>query len=235
MNRGDFRQLIKDELSITMTNDPFMTNDILNRFINRALHWLEDQHAWVQTQRGMKRDSEANKEDYSIPVKFKDRSIELIEFANKVYTRVSWRDYRKIKREYGDNGYTKPVVGVYEDKYFLNPMPTADGVKDIFVWGQVLADDMTDDAHTHPFTRSPRLEQAMFEYTLHLCYRKMRGSYKTDSEKAYKLAKKYSDEEWDEQKRQRTNEKTEVVDAFEHVDFLNVNGDTQRGNFKNIT
>jgi len=188
MNRGDFRQLIKDELSITMTNDPFMTNDILNRFINRALHWLEDQHAWVQTQRGMKRDSEANKEDYS-----------------------------------------------YEDKYFLNPMPTADGVKDIFVWGQVLADDMTDDAHTHPFTRSPRLEQAMFEYTLHLCYRKMRGSYKTDSEKAYKLAKKYSDEEWDEQKRQRTNEKTEVVDAFEHVDFLNVNGDTQRGNFKNIT
>jgi hypothetical protein len=236
MNLGQIRQFIKYQLS-TLNNgsgsDPFLTDTIIDSFINRGIKWVEDQHFWVETQRAMKRDSEANKEDYTIPEKFKARSIKQIQYNSKAYSKTEWSDYLLIKEDYGDDGYTKPVFGVYGDKYFLNPMPKADGVKDILVWGQTISSDLASDSDTHLFNRTPNLENAVIEYALHLCYRKKRGQFKQDSVNALNIAQSLVDREWEEQKRQRADEKSEMVAMFEHRDFLDgdANSSERIGNF----
>lgn len=231
MNLLDFRTIVKDTLGVTSNSDQLFPTATLNRYINKAVGYVQDSHNWVQSQKSMKRNSVANKEDYSIPTEFKDRTIEYLEFNDKLYTKVKWLDYLKIKKDYGNGGYSKPVFGVFEDKFFLNPMPSADGVADIIIWGQKNHTTMSADADVHDFVRVPRLEEAIIEQTLYYCFRKLRGSFFTEAQRAKKLAEDMIEMEWQEQKRQRAKEQTVEVEMFEHIDFLNVGKQTRNGTF----
>jgi len=231
MNKGDLRQFIKDELSTIGNgtgNDPFFTNIILDRFINRAVKWVSDQHFWNETEKSMRRNTTAGQEYYTIPEKFKPISIKRIQLDTNNYKIIKWDDYQNIQNIYGDGGYTRDILGIYSDKLFLNPKPKTDGVNNLTIWGQEVPTDMVADSDTHPFTRTPRLEQAVLEYALYLCYRKKRGKFKSDGEASLKKALIEVQMEWSEQKKQRSYEDSVTTTQFEHIDFLSIDNDSRR-------
>jgi len=232
MNLGELRQAIIDDISVE-TTDVFYTTALLNRYINRAVKWAANFRNWQETQRAVKRDSEANQEYYNYPENFKTDSIEFLTYNGKRYKKVLFREYEEYKEDHS-NGGNKKIWADYRRRYFIHPTPPADGTKNILIWGHEVPDELSDDADEHPFDNQSMVEEAIQLYALGLTLRKGRGSFYEKGRAMMGDALVLLTEAWDNQLSDQADYMSETTEAFEHTDLLNYGGrtSTKRGSFE---
>jgi hypothetical protein len=233
MNRGEHRQALIDALSLEETsgssNDPLFTDTILDRFINRAVKWVSNLHDWQQTQKAVKRDAEASQEFYNYPENFKTDSLYRLTVDGKVLKQVLFEEYENYKE---NNSGDKLLWADWKRRFFLNPIPSADGVKNIKLWGHQIPADMTADADENPFNDEQLLEEAIHARALALCYTKKGGSFRKEARELTTEALTYAETSFDRQLDKQSHYQTEEAEMFEHTDFLNEQGSrTKRGSF----
>lgn len=231
MTLGELRQALVDDLSVE-TTDTFFSTAVLNRFVNRAVQWAANYRNWQETQRAVKRDSEAS-EYYNYPENFKTDSIEILTFNGERYKKVLFREYEEYKEQHSGGG-GKKIWADFRRRYFIHPAPTAAGVKNIKIWGHEVPDEMSDDADTHPFDNQSMIEEAIQLYALGLALRKSRGTFFEKGRAMQGDALVILAEAWDNQVSDQADYMSETTEAFEHTDFLNYGGvtNTKRGSFE---
>lgn len=234
MTLGEHRQAILDDLSIE-SGDAFFDAGgdyaLIDRFINRAVKFIANMYNWQETQRGVKRDSIADQAYYNYPENWKTDSIEYISVDGVKYRKLLFREWQEYVDEY-PNDSTEKIMADYRRRYFLHPAPTANGDKNIKLWGHEIPDDLTTDTDEHPFTDQSLLEEAIHLYTLGLCLRKARGSFFARGRELQGEAVQLAQLAWDNQLSDQADYQSQTAEVFEHTDFLDVEGRTRRGSFR---
>jgi len=221
MDLGEHRQALIDELSLNESSgsslDPLFTDELLNRFINRSIKWVSNQHNWQQTQKAVKRDAEANQEFYNYPENFKTDSLYILTVDDEKYKQLlftEYEDYKELRRG------SKKLWADWRRRYFISPIVSADGVKNIKIWGHEIPDTLSADTDTHPFNDEELLEEAIHLRAMALCYRKKEGSFTSEAREATKEALAYVERAMDTQLDDQSRYKTETAEEFQHTDLL---------------
>lgn len=230
MNFGDHKTALLDDLSVEST-DQFYPSAMLGRFVNRAVKWYANLYNWQETQRAVKRDSKANQEYYNYPENFKRDSIEFLHLDGERYKKIRFEEYEEYKEIYPGNT-TEKLWADYRNRYFIHPAPSADGVKNIKIWGHEVPDELSNDSDDHPFTDQSLAEEAIHLYALGLALRKARGSFFEKGRALQGEALALAQIAWDNQQADQADYQSQTAEAFRHTDFLQIGGRrTRRGSF----
>ncbi len=154
--------------------DAFFTPTIIKSYINRQERRVAGLYPWPHTKTAEMRDSEANQEWYNYPEDWVQDSIYRIEFNNLKYHPTDFDDYQdfKIDKDTYENRYAN-----FENKFFLDPKPTAAISNGISLWGHKLPANMVNDADIGPFSEDPEIEEEIINLTRAMLMQKQRGSY----------------------------------------------------------
>ncbi len=234
MNLGEHRQAIIDDLSIEASDafyDAGGDYALIDRFVNRGVKFIANMFNWQETQRAVKRDSIAGQAYYNYPENYKNDSIDYISLDGTKYRKVNFREWQEYVDE-NPNDTGNKIMADFRRRYFLHPAPTTDGDKNIKLWGHEIPDDLSDSADEHPFTGQSLLEEAIHLYALGLCLRKARGTFFDKGRKLQLEAAQLAQLAFDNQLDAQADYQSETAEAFEHTDFLDVDGATRRGSFK---
>lgn len=234
MTLGEHRQALLDDLSIE-TGDSFYDSStdyaMLDRFINRAVKFIANMYNWEETQRAVKRDSEANQPYYNYPENWKTDSLDYVTVDGKKYRKIQFREWQEYTEEY-PNDTGNRIFADYRKRYFLHPAPTTDGDKNIKLWGHEIPDTLSNTSDEHPFSGQSLLEEAIHLYALGLALRKARGSFFEKGRQLQLEATQLAQLAYDNQLADQADYKSETAEAFEHYDYLGIEGQTRRGSFR---
>jgi hypothetical protein len=172
MNFGGIKTAIRDDLSIA-TGDSFFSDAYIARVANRAIKWAANFHNWEETQRAVKRDSEADQEYYNYLENFKRDSIFKLTYNGDDFKKVRFRDYLKYQED--NPSGTDKIFADYRNRYFINGT-IAEIVGGIVIWGHEIPSDYSDDADETPFQNQADIEEAIVKYGVGLAMKKARGS-----------------------------------------------------------
>lgn len=234
MNLGEHRTAITDDLSIE-SGDAFYDaggdDALIDRFINRAVQFIANMYNWQETQRAVKRDSIAGQAYYNYPENFKNDSIDYITVDGNKYRKQLFREWQEYTEEH-PNDTGNRIMADFRRRYFLHPAPTTNGDKNIKLWGHEIPDTLAESTDEHPFTGQSLLEEAIHLYALGLCLRKARGSFFKKGRELQAEAMQLATVAFDNQLDAQADYQSDTAEAFDHYDYLNVDGATQRGSFK---
>lgn len=225
---GDIRQALEDDLSVE-TTDVFYTQALLNRYINRAYKAIANLYPWQETQRGLKRNTEAGVEYVTYPDNLRTDSVNLITVDGEEYKLITFREYERHKEEYPNS--TKKLAADFRRKLFIHPTPTTTGDGNIKVWGHEVPDELTEDATQHVFAYQSVLEEAIYMYALGLALMKGRGSHYERGKVMLGDAFTMARNEWTSQQRRQAEYRTEDTQMWENYDLLNETTRTKRATF----
>lgn len=230
MTFQDFYTAIYDDLSVT-TSDVFYTLVYVKRKINQRMKFVAGYFNWPQTEDAVNRDSEANQEWYNYPENMKQDTIRKLMFNGEFYDKVAYPDYLKYQQDYGA-GATDKIFTDFQNKYFINPKPTADISAGISLWGQVIPADMVNTTDQTPFYNDPDIEQIILELAQADCYKKGRGSMYPRGVEMERDALQKLEVIRKKVVLRQASYKTKNNSMFKHVDLLRKKGRTRRGSFE---
>ena len=136
---GDMIERLTDDLMVAASSTLF-TADRKKKLIQDAYLWATGLFEWPELQRGRDTNSVIGNEYYDYPEDYRtDTLSEFLYFDGKPHKRKVWNDYLEYKRKYPNS--TLKIFADYGRQYFIFPTPTI--VAEICVWGQVEAEQIT--------------------------------------------------------------------------------------------
>lgn len=174
MTFKEIQDAVYDDLSALSTNASFFTLALVKRYINRQVRRVGGLYPWPHTKTAEIRDSEINQEWYDYPQDWVQDSIYRLEFNNQKHDPTDFDDFEDYKKETNSNEYR---FANFENKYFINPVPTSAIVGGISIWGHKLPANMVGDSDLNPFTEDPEIEEEIINLVTAACMKKQRGSY----------------------------------------------------------
>ena len=165
---------VKNRLSISAGNT-FWTDDMIKQWVDKANIWACSYHPWPFTEGSKYIPSVAGQRYYDYPVDFRSDSLTRLTIADSNGIDVPYNliRYDAFMNYLHNNPNGDDLLFTdYERKYFINPVPTVDGLT-ITVWGQQVPDPLVNDGDTSPFAEgAPDGEEAIIKKALQIAYSK---------------------------------------------------------------
>jgi hypothetical protein len=173
MTFKDLQDAVYNDLSTT-SSDTFFTATLVKSYINRQIKRVAGLYPWPHTKIAEIRDSVANQEWYNYPEDWVQDSIYRLTYNDLKYNPTDFDDFEdlKIEKDKCENRFAN-----FENKYFLDPIPSAAIVGGISIWGHKLPATLSADADVNPFSEDPEIEEEIINLTRAMLMQKQRGSY----------------------------------------------------------
>lgn len=126
--------------------------------LNRSYRKIGGMHRWPETEDAKKTSAKANQEYYDFPDNWYPDSIWRLELDGKQYgeepdgSPMSYDDYLVWRADSNNANSTEKKWAVQWRRYFIYPVPTADGSNNISVWGQKVVEAMSSNGSTTIFS-----------------------------------------------------------------------------------
>ena len=204
------------------SNSTFWTTDMLKTWLNLANQWACAYKPWPFTEGAKYLSTVANQVYYDYPESFRSDSLTRLTVADssgnpEVYTKIRYNDFMKYRQDNPDG--TDQLFTDYNKEYFINPIPTTDGLE-IVVWGQQVPDQLVNDGDTTPFASgNPEGEEAIIKRALMYAQQKA-GRYDKagiERDEATLVLK----ELWDTISKNQAGYQTKDRPFFKSQDFFN--------------
>ncbi len=224
-NLGEMRAALQSDLTVGAESALFDAAT-LNLNLNRAYRKIGAMFKWPDTKDSLKTSAVANHEYYDYPQNWRPNSIwKLTLDATDYGEPLTFKDYLYEKENSLPSGLQRMWAN-YGKRYFIYPIPTATGDKNIVIWGFKFVDKLTVDGDVTIFSYSmPNINEAIVLEALAIC--KNKGDIQPVVSRSYIMgATLLSDEaknivisEWgklsqEEAKLQRTTPQWDVSDLF---------------------
>ena len=226
----EFQTNIYDDLGVT-SSDSFYSLAYIKRRINANMKRVAGYFNWPQTEDAVNRDSEANQEWYNYPENMKQDTIRKLMFNGEYYKKTAYPDYLQYQEDMGANA-TDKIFTDFQNKYFINPKPTADIVAGISLWGQVIPSDLTADTGVTPFYNDPDIEEVIYQLSLADCYKKARGTMFERGATMEKEALQKLEIIKKKVMLRQASYKNKNNNMFEHTELIRKGGRYKRGTFE---
>lgn len=134
---------VQDDLTVDSSSTLYDIN-VIKRALNRAYIKASGLFKWPETEDAKITSSVANQEYYDYPQKWRSDSIARLEMDNNQYgedpdgSPLTWGDYLIWRRDSNNANSTDKKWANQRRRYFIYPVPTADGTNNICVWGQIV-------------------------------------------------------------------------------------------------
>lgn len=162
---AQIRQAVQDDLT-TGDESSLYSPNLIDRAINRAYRKVAGLYPWPELQDAKKTSTQANQEYYDYPQNWRSNSIWKIMVDDERYgeepdgSPLQFDDYLNWKEDNPDS--TDKKWANQWRRFFLWPIPTAQGDNNIVVWGIKAVSSLTEDADTTVFSYStPEANEAL--------------------------------------------------------------------------
>lgn len=161
----NLRAAIQDDLTVGDESTLF-SPILIDRAINRAYRKVAGLFPWPELQDAKKTSTQANQEYYDYPQNWRSNSIWKVVIDDVRYgedpdgSPLSFDDYLNWKEDYPDS--TEKKWSNQWRRFFVWPIPTAQGDNNIHVWGIKVPSSLSNDSDTTIFTYStPEANEAI--------------------------------------------------------------------------
>lgn len=160
-NLGEMRVAVQDDLTIGDESSLFPPSSI-DRALNRAYRIIGAMYRWDGTKDALKTSALLNHEYYDYPQKWRPNSIwKLTLDGVDQGDPLVYSDYLFEKENSMPSGLTK-MWSNYGKRFFIYPIPTANGDKNISIHGYKFVDKMVEDGDITIFSYSmPEINEAI--------------------------------------------------------------------------
>lgn len=169
----ELQNAIYDDLNTTNT-DSFFTLALVKRYINRQINRVAGLFPWPHIRIAEIRDSVAGQEWYNYPEDWYQNSIYRLTYNGDKFNPTNFNDFEDLK---ADNDKSEKRFANFENKYFLDPIPTADLVGGISIWGYKKPTILVNDTDVNPFSEDAEIEEEIVNLTRAMLMQKQKGSY----------------------------------------------------------
>ena len=156
---SDLVTAVQDDLTVD-DNSTLYPPALIKRAINRAYIKSSGLFRWPETEDAKKTSSVNGQEYYDYPQTWRSDSIGRLEMDDKQYgeepdgSPMDWNDYLTWRRDTNNASSTSKKWANQKRRYFIYPVPTANGTNNICVWGQVIPDALSSDGDVTIFSYS---------------------------------------------------------------------------------
>lgn len=162
---ADIRVAIQDDLTVGDESTLYSPN-LIDRAINRAYRKVGGLFPWPELQDALKTSTQNGQEYYDYPVTWRSNSIWKVVVNDDRYgedpdgSPLSFDDYLNWKEDY-PNSTDKKWANQWR-RFFIWPVPTAQGDNNITVWGVKVVAALSADSDTTVFSYSmPEANEAV--------------------------------------------------------------------------
>jgi len=147
---SDLITAVQDDLNVD-DNSTLYSPTLIKRFINRAYIKCAGLFRWPETEDAKVTSSVATQEYYDYPQTWRSDTIFRLEMDDKQYgedpdgSPLVWNDYLTWRRDEDNTSSTYKKWANQRRRYFIYPVPTADGSKNICIWGQLIPTALSSD------------------------------------------------------------------------------------------
>lgn len=148
---SDLVQAVQDELNVD-DNSTLFSPTLIKRYINRAYIKCGGLFRWPETRDAKKTSTVENREYYDYPQTWYSDSIFRLEVDDEQYgedpdgSPLAFTDYLTWRRDSNNDNSTEKKWANQRRRYFIYPVPTADGSYNISVWGHKVPDALVNDS-----------------------------------------------------------------------------------------
>lgn len=156
---AEMRTAVQSDLNVG-SNSSLFPSDTVDLALNRAYRKAGGLFRWPETEDAKKTSTEADQEYYDFPQSWRADSIWRLEVDDNQYgetpdgSPMKYEDYLQWRADSDNDSSTKKKWAVQKRRFFIYPVPTANGSYNISVWGQAVVDEMTEDASITIFSYS---------------------------------------------------------------------------------
>ena len=154
---SELRAAVRDDLTVG-TESTLYSATTIDLAINRAYRKAGGLFPWPELQDAKKTSTVADQEYYEYPTTWRSNSVWKLEVDGDRYgedpdgSPLSFDDYLNWKEDYPDD--TEKKWANQWRRYFIWPVPTANGTNNISVWGIMNVTEMTADGDVTIFSYS---------------------------------------------------------------------------------
>ncbi len=158
---SELRTAVQSDLTVGGESSLFPPATI-DLSINRAYRKIGAMFRWEETKDALKTSALANHEYYDYPINWRPNSIwkltvDGVDYGNP----LTFKDYQ-YEKENNDPSRLEKKWASYGKRYFVDPTPTADGDKNISIFGYKFVDTLTLDGDITIFSYSmPEINEAI--------------------------------------------------------------------------
>jgi hypothetical protein len=146
---------VQSDLTVN-SGSSFMNPTAIQLALNRAYYVAGGLHKWPQLEDAKKASTVNGNEYYDYPQNWYPQSIWKLTVDSVDYgDPLTFKDYLYEKENSNPSGLTR-MWGSQWTRYFISPTPSADGNKNISIWGSKVVDTMSDDTDTTIFSYNMR-------------------------------------------------------------------------------
>lgn len=152
---------VQDDLTLGAESS-FITPSVIKRALNRAYRKIGSLYKWPDTRDAKKTSTEEGQEYYDYPDNWRPDSIWKLQVDGEDYgDPLAFPDYLYEQENNYPGGNTK-VWSNQRRRYFISPVPTADGMLNISVWGFRVVDPIDSDGDVTIFSYNmPEVNEAI--------------------------------------------------------------------------
>jgi hypothetical protein len=162
---ADIRIAVQDDLTVGDESTLYSPN-LIDRAINRAYRKVGGLFPWPELQDAKKTSTQVNQEYYDYPQNWRSNSIWKIVIDDVRYgespdgSPLSFDDYLNWKEDYPDS--TDKKWANQWRRFFVRPVPTAQGSNNLHVWGIKVVSTLANDGDDTVFSYStPEANEAI--------------------------------------------------------------------------
>lgn len=158
---SQIRVAVQDDLNVGAESSLY-TPTIIDRAVNRAYRKIAAMFKWDETQDALKTSTLISHEYYDYPQNWRPDSIWKITIDGEDFGEpLTFKDYEFEKDNNLPSGFTK-IWANYGKRFFVYPVPTTNGDKNISVWGYKFVDLLSLDGDITIFSYSmPEVNEAI--------------------------------------------------------------------------
>ena len=148
---SDLITAVQDELNVD-DNSTLYSTTLIKRYINRAYIKCAGLFRWPETEDAKKTSSVNGQEYYDYPQTWRSDSIFRLEMDDEQYgedpdgSPLVFTDYLTWRRDDNNENSTEKKWANQRRRYFIYPVPDADGSNNIVIWGQMIPTALSADA-----------------------------------------------------------------------------------------
>ncbi len=224
-------QQLQDELKARLmvaASSTLFTPTRIAQLIQNAYIWAAGQFNWPQLEKAMLTNTFAGYFYYDYPLRFRNDSLTRLTVNDLKYKLIAFDDWLDFKEENPNS--TERFFADYARQYFIFPTPTADGDKNISIWGIEEATGLLQPGDETIFSRSDdRGNEATVKKAFSVGIKRIDAklAQAEEAEAVILLTNSYADYIKKQQKYQRKDHPFLEVPDF----FKGNGGTTERGSF----
>lgn len=135
-----------------IASSTFFTPTKIGEWVNQAYIWAATLYKWPALERARITKTFANHDYYDYPPDFQTDSLTRLIVDGKKYDKKDFNDFLDYRE--ANPTSTKRIFSDYGRQYFIFPTPTADGDKNIEVWGIIIPARLVNATDKTFFTKS---------------------------------------------------------------------------------